>query len=60
MIDVDSFRHLEKDNNNDWGWNVEINKNFNYEEAKKEFMAEEQRRKGREKKYKFRSSINFS
>ena len=30
------------------------------QEAKKEFMAEEQRRKGREKKYKFRSSINFS
>ena len=34
MIGVDSFRHLEKDNNNDWGWNVEINKNFNYEETK--------------------------
>ena len=33
IIDINSFRHLKKDeNNNDWGWNVEINKNFNYEE----------------------------
>ena len=31
IIDINSFRHLNKDeNNNDWGWNVEINKNFNY------------------------------
>ena len=37
IIDIDSFRHLLKEEgNNDWGWNVEINKNFNYEEKVKE------------------------
>ena len=33
IIDVDSFRHLLKEEgNNDWGWNVQIKDNFNYEE----------------------------
>ena len=37
IIDIDSFRHLLKEEgNNDWGWNVQINKNFNYEEKVKE------------------------
>ena len=37
IIDVDSFRHLLKEEgNNDWGWNVQIKDNFNYEEKIKD------------------------
>ena len=37
IIDIDSFRHLLKEEgNNDWGWNVQIKDNFNYEEKIKD------------------------
>ena len=35
IVDINSFRHLQKEGNNDkWGWNVLIKKGFNYDEAK--------------------------
>ena len=41
IIDANSFRHLQKsDELTDWGWNVFINKTFNYKEAKeKEYVS---------------------
>ena len=37
IVDINSFRHLQKEgNNDDWGWNVLIKKDFNYDEAKKQ------------------------
>lgn len=37
IIDINSFRHLTKDdNNNDWGWDVQIKKDFKYNEKIKD------------------------
>ena len=41
IVDINSFRHLKKEENNDgdWGWNVLIKKDFDYEEAQKKDLV---------------------